>query len=111
MRIEERKAAISAYKERKAIVGIYRVRCLASGQAWVGHAPDLGTIRNRVWFMLRHGGHRDATLQEAWRSHGEAQFAFDALERCDEDQLAAGRERVLKARRAHWCAELGAAPL
>lgn len=111
MRIEERKAAISAYKERKAIAGIYRVRCLASGQAWVGHAPDLGTIRNRVWFMLRHGVHRDAPLQAAWIAHGEAQFTFDELELLDEDQLAAGRERVLKACCAHWCAELGAAPL
>ena len=49
----DRKAAVAAYKERKAIPGIYAVRCAATGQAWVGQTPDLTTVRNRIWFSLR----------------------------------------------------------
>lgn len=111
MRHEDRKAAVAAYKERKAAAGIYLVRCLASGESWAGQAPDLSTIWNRVWFTLRHGGHHARSLQAAWNTHGEAAFAFEELERLDEKALEAGRERVMKARLAHWCAEVGAQAL
>ena len=105
---EDRKAAVAAYKERKVVAGIYLVRCGATGECWAGQAPDLSTIQNRVWFTLRHGSHRGRSLQAAWDAHGEAAFAFEQVERLDEKALEAGRERVMKARLAHWCAELGA---
>ncbi|WP_332686342.1 GIY-YIG nuclease family protein [Bosea sp. (in: a-proteobacteria)] len=105
---EDRKAAVAAYKERKVVAGIYLVHCLATGERWAGQAPDLATIRNRIWFTLRHGGHRQRSLQAAWNTHGEGAFTFEELERLDEKALEAGRERVLKARLAHWCGELGA---
>ena len=44
----DRKAATLAYKERKAVAGIYAVRCRASGQAWVGQTADLEKIENRL---------------------------------------------------------------
>ncbi len=62
----DRKAAIAAYKERKTIAGIYVVRCAASGEAWVGQAPNLETIQNRIWFSLRQGSHTCRSLQAAW---------------------------------------------
>jgi hypothetical protein len=108
MLTEDRKAAVAAYKERKVVAGIYLVRCGATGACWAGQAPDLSTIRNRVWFTLRHGSHRQRSLQAAWNAHGEAAFSFEEIERLDEKALEAGRERVMKARLAHWCAELGA---
>ena len=55
MKGEGRKAAVAAYKERKVETGIYAVRCTASDQVWVGIAPDLSTIQNRLWFTLRQG--------------------------------------------------------
>ena len=47
MRTEDRKAAVNAYKKREVEGGIYAVRCVASGEAWVGGAPDLSKIQNR----------------------------------------------------------------
>ena len=108
MLTEDRKAAVAAYKERKVVAGIYLVRCGATGACWAGQAPDLSTIRNRVWFTLRHGSHRQRSLQAAWKAHGESAFSFEEIERLDEKALEAGRERVMKARLAQWCAELGA---
>jgi len=32
----ERKAAVSAYKERKAVAGVYAVQCAATGGQWIG---------------------------------------------------------------------------
>lgn len=88
MKTADRKAAIAAYKERKAAPGIFAVRCLPTGEIWVGHAPDLATIKNRVWFALDHGSHRAQDLQAAWNTHGADGFGFEELERVDPDQPA-----------------------
>lgn len=107
---ETRKAAVAAFKERKVVAGIYAVRCLADGRQWIGHAPDLSTIQNRLWFMLRHGNGPHRGLQAAWRDHGAESFAFAEIERLDDEALSFARDRVVKERLAHWRATLGAEP-
>ncbi|CAM5206481.1 hypothetical protein ARD30_13905 [Bosea thiooxidans] len=111
MRHEDRKAATAAYKERKTVAGIYGFRCQASGQLWIGRAPDLATIENRLRFTLRHGSHRQRSLQAAWNAHGPDAFRFEALERLKDEDLAYVQDRVLKERLAHWQAKLGAEAL
>src|SRR5271165_7155605 len=83
LRRDDRKAAIAAYKERKADVGIYVVRCAASGQQWVGSTQDLRTIWNRVSFTLRLGNGRPPSLQQAWTKHGAGSLTFDVVERIE----------------------------
>lgn len=111
MKHEDKKAALSAYKERKVAAGIYAVRCAATGQQWIGRAPDLSTIQNRLWFTLRHGSAPHPTLQAAWHGHGADSFSFDVIERLADEHSAYLREAVLKDRLAHWCAELKAEAL
>src|SRR3712207_6747734 len=107
MRPEQRKAVIAAYKERKVASGIYAVRRAATGEIWVGRAPDLSTVWNRLSFTLAQGAHSSASLQSAWRAaHGEG-FAFERLEPIEED-VANVRDRLMKERLEHWRAELGA---
>lgn len=108
MKGEARKAAISAYKERKVAAGIYAVRCVATGQRWVGRAPDLSTVQNRLWFTLRHGSHPRRTLQAAWHEHGADSFTLEDVERIEDEAIGYVRDRILKDRLAHWCAALGA---
>jgi hypothetical protein len=108
MKREDKKAAVAAYKERKGEAGIFVVRCSANGQNWVGGAPDLSTIWNRVSFALRQGAGAPASLRAAWREHGPESFAFEPLEALTDEQLIFGRERMLKERRAHWCEALKA---
>ena len=103
-----KKAAIAAYKERKASAGIYAVRCVPTGDCWVGRAPDLGTIQNRLWFGLKHGSSPHRGLQAAWHVHGADQFVFEELERVKDEALPYAREAALKQRLAHWQAELSA---
>lgn len=104
----DRKAAIAAYKERKTIAGIYVVRCTASGEAWVGQAPNLETIQNRIRFSLRQGGHTCRSLQAAWNEHGETGLAFGECERLEDEETAYVRNALLKERTLHWRAELKA---
>ena len=107
----ERKAAVSAYKERKAIAGVYAIRCTATAEQWVGAAPDLSTIWTRRAFALRQGIETNRAIQSAWNLHGAESFAFKILEEIDLEQLTYGRERALKERVAHWCQVLGAAAI
>jgi hypothetical protein len=108
---DERKQALRDYREREVPVGIYAIRCAASGEAWVGRATDLSKIRNRHWFTLRQGSSPVASLQAAWNAHGDASLTFEVLEELEEEDRGHARDRVLKARQAFWVAELGARAL
>lgn len=112
MNNEQKKVATAAYKERKTEAGIFAITCTASGQCWVGSAPDLAKIQNRIWFALRHNSHRQRSLQTAWTAHGPDGFRFEALEALEEEEeLAFVRDRLLKEKRAAWCARLDAESL
>ena len=104
----ERKAAKAAYRERRSAAGIYAVRCAASGQVWVGAAPNLDAIQNRIWFSMRHGVSSFPALQAAWQEHGEESFTFAELERLGEEVSAYRQKDALKERAAHWRETLGA---
>jgi hypothetical protein len=105
---DHRKAAVGAYKERKVAAGIYAVRCMPSRETWVGRAPDLSTIPNRLWFTLRQGSNPHHSLQAAWREHGPDAFKFEIVEQLEEEDLTYARDRLLKERLAQWANELRA---
>lgn len=107
----DKKAALAAYKERKTVAGVFAVRCTPTGQIWVGTAPDLGTIRNRLWFQLKMNGCPHRPLQAAWNEHGADSLVFEEVERMEEEALAFARNAALKARVRHWAEELKAAIL
>jgi len=109
MNNEDRKAAIAAYKKRKAAAGIFAVRCAPSGQLWIGHALNLDTIQNRIWFSLRVGSHANQEMQSAWTAHGADAFSFEPLETLKDEELDYVRDRLLKERAMHWRTELNAA--
>lgn len=108
MKTEDRKAAVADYRKRKIAAGIYAVRSARTGSIWVGQAPDLSTIQNRLWFSLRLGTSTHRSLQAAWRAEGEGAFAFEIVERVDEEEVAYVRERLLQERLAHWVETLQA---
>lgn len=96
----QRKAAVAEYKKREDAIGIFAVRCAASGEAWVGETLNLDTIKNRIWFGLRLGGATNKDMQRAWVLHGGDSFAFEVLERLDPDEPAFVRDSLLKERAA-----------
>ena len=104
-----RKELTDAYKERKASPGIFAVRCTASGEVWVGKAPDAGRKQTGLWFQLGTGGFPNKAMQAAWNTHGEGAFTFEVLEEID-DENALLVPVLLKEREAHWIATLNARP-
>ena len=108
MKTIDRKAAIAAYKERKAIIGIYLVRCLASGEVWVGQSPNLDTVQNRIWFTLRQGSSPHVGLQKAWRDHGADSFVFEVVEQLEDEESPYFRDALLTKHLEHWRSKLQA---
>ncbi|AWN42815.1 GIY-YIG nuclease family protein [Methylobacterium durans] len=108
---QARKAAIAAYKERKPAWGVYAVICTATGEAWVGRSLHVDNHRNGLWFTLRQGSSPHASLQAAWREHGEREFRFEELERLRDDFPEVARTSELKARQELWCSRLQASAL
>ena len=108
MRTGDRKAAVSAYKEREVESGIYAVRCEASDEVWVGSSPDLSKIQNRLWFTLRQGTNTHRSLQTAWNAHGAEAFSLKTVERLDAEEIGYVRDRVMKERLIHWAEQLRA---
>jgi hypothetical protein len=107
---QTRRDAIRDYKERKLSVGVFAVRCTATGQVWTGGARDLDQKQNGIWFGLRTGGYSNREMQAAWNVHGEAAFAYEPLEVLDvEGASRMGVDTLLKSAEARWRDELGAA--
>ena len=105
----DRRALAREYKEREVRAGVYAIRCAPTGGVWVGGAPDVSTRQNGVWFSLRTGGHTCASLQAAWKAHGEGAFAFEVLEILDDKTLERlGKASLLAERRRHWLIALDA---
>jgi len=108
MSSEARKLAVAEYKKRKAIAGIYAVRCEPSGQVWVGRALDMEKIKTRLWFALRTEANQHPAMQAAWRAYGAESFAFEPLEEIEAQDLDFVRDGLLRDRLAYWRAELQA---
>ena len=104
-----RRDLVRDYKDLKTQAGVYAVRCEASGETWLAGVRNVGSQQNKLWFGLRTGGHPNKAMQAAWTAHGEAGFAFEAVETIDDETLSAiGLADQIKARERHWLATLGA---
>ena len=107
----QRKEAIRKFKERKPLLGVFAVRCKATGRVWVGAPRNLDASKNGPWFCLRNGSHHDKALQEEWNVNGEPMFQYEVLDTLDDDVLPLGVADLLKEKKVHWMAQLRARPL
>jgi len=108
---QSRKEAIRQFKEQKPEIGIYAVRCVTSGSVWVGGSKNLGATKNRCWFTLRNGLHREPSLQREWNASGESAFEYEILEKVDSDVHSLEIDDLLKADIHKWIERLEARPL
>ena len=105
---EEKKLAVQQYKERKPAIGIFAIRCTATGRVWVGAARNLDAAHNANWFTLRTGAHRERALQAEWTAQGEPAFTYEILEKLADDITALAIPDQLRERKQHWMSNLNA---
>jgi len=77
---EERRALKRAYKERPKPAGVFQIKNTVNGKVLLGSSLNLDGALNQHRFMLSHGSHRNAAIQQDWRQHGEEAFLFEILE-------------------------------
>ena len=75
-----RRALSRSARDTPRTMGVYSIRCNASGHAVICASMNLDGAINRHRFELRFGNHRDTRLQAAWNRDGEAALAFEVLE-------------------------------
>ena len=97
----DRKAAVTAWKERKVEAGIFAFHA-PGGQVWVGATPTLGAAENRLRFTLRTGSCRVSSLARAWAEAGGEGFRFEVLDELDPELVPMARKRLLQERLSHW---------
>ena len=105
-----RKELVREYKERKQPLGIYAVRCDSVGKIWIAATKNLDRQKNGIWFQLRGSNHPNKAMMSAWKSYGEASFAYEVLEEVD-DENPLLLDSLLKERAQHWLKHLSAEPV
>lgn len=100
---ERRKALKLAYKLTPPPMGIFAIRNRVTGRLLAGTSLNLTAAFNRHRMELQRGVHRHRELMADWRRYGEAQFAFDVLERLEpRDEPCFDAVAALEARFAAW---------
>jgi hypothetical protein len=77
---ERRKELTRQYRQTPRDMGVYRVRCAATGREVIGASRDLPSALNRQRAQLSLGGHPDKGLQADWEAHGPETFTFEVLD-------------------------------
>jgi len=103
-----RRQIAAEFKQRSVPCGVYAVRCSVTGQLWVGSSPNLDAVQNSLWFQLRGGLSRHASLQAGWKQHGESAFILEVLEKFDDNLSPLLLNQQLIDRKKAWCVSLGA---
>lgn len=75
-----RKELIREYKERRKPAGVYQIRNTVNGKLLLGGSLNLEGVLNGQRFRLETGSHRNAALQEEWKSFGAGAFVLEIVE-------------------------------
>ena len=74
-------------KEIKNVSGIYKIENKINGNSYVGSAVDIYSRWVLHTWQLRKEKHANIVLQRAWNKHGESNFVFSVIEKCNKETL------------------------
>lgn len=78
--MDDRKARINEYKERKIIGGVFRVINTQNGKYLLDYATDLQAKQNSFNFMVTTNASFDYKMDKDWKEFGAAVFKFEILD-------------------------------
>nr|WP_122012906.1 GIY-YIG nuclease family protein [Maliibacterium massiliense] len=76
----DKKALKATYRRMRPPMGVLRIRCEATGEAYLMATPNLQAAENRARLQLDTGTHPDRTLCRLWKTHGASAFTFTVLD-------------------------------
>lgn len=83
MDMKRRRELLEAYKNRRPQMGVISIRCLATGEVFLGTSTDTKADFNSNRAKLSMNGHPNQRLQALWNQYGESGFAFTVPETLD----------------------------
>ena len=75
-----------AYKLEKQPMGVFQIKHIETGKAFIGNSQDLYKAANSQFFQLRIGSHRNEALQQDWNKYGADAFEYSILEELKEPE-------------------------
>ena len=78
-----KKELMEAYKNRRPEMGVVSVRCLATGESFLGTSSDTRATMNGIQVKLNGGLYPNRRLQELWKLHGPEEFEISVLRTLD----------------------------
>ena len=102
--MNDRKALIDEYKNRKKIGGVYKITNTRTGSYFLDCATDLAAKQNSFNFMVSSGTCFHHRLKHDWDTFGPAVFVFGMVEELEmkEGQTAAGFQEDLQVLKQIW---------
>lgn len=85
MNSERKKELRDAYKNRVPQMGVVSLRCVATGDVFLGLAGDVPAEFNSLRAKLTGGIHPNRELQALWAAHGEAGFELTVAQELEVD--------------------------
>ncbi len=92
-----KKQLLEEYKNRKPEMGVISVRCIMTGEAFLGISKDTKTDFNSTRCKLATSWHPNKRLQELWNQYGEKGFEFSVLKVLKYEDPAADHTDELEA--------------
>ena len=86
---------------RQKLTCIYAIINTVNGRRYVGSTSDWKSRQSGHLSMLRRGVHENSYLQRSWTKHGETQFMFTIIERCEVAELHIREQHHLDACQPH----------
>lgn len=80
MQTDRRKELQDTYKNRRPGMGVVELRCIATGEHFLGITRDVAKEFNSLQAKLDGGSHPNRRLQQLWTEHGADGFVFDVAD-------------------------------
>ena len=77
--MKSRKALKEAYKQQKALMGIFQIRNKVTGKVLIEGSKDIPARWNRIRMELKFGNHRNKALQKDWQQQSAEDFEISIL--------------------------------
>lgn len=77
------------------MIGIYRIKNLVNGKCYYGSSKQIKKRWKTHLNDLKNGKHHNIHLQRSWNKHGEVNFLFEVVEKCDETILLELEQKYL----------------
>jgi hypothetical protein len=88
----KRKELIEQYKSKKAVGGIYCIKCNVNNRTWIKTTRDMEGQKNRYEFFFSTNSCPEPSMLTEWNQYGAKTFSFEILEELKQGETQTDKE-------------------